>query len=62
MRRKEAVCGDGVVKNDEVCERDTIQCTELDSSYVGGTAACNSTCNGYNEVNCETDGWQPFDF
>jgi hypothetical protein len=56
---KIAVCGDGVVENDEVCESgDAVQCTDLDNSYVGETASCNSACSGYNEDNCEVDdGW-----
>ena len=59
IAEKIAICGDGVIENDEICEGgDTIQCTDLDASYVGGTAACNSTCSGYSEENCETDdGW-----
>jgi len=32
--------------------------SNLDASYIDGTAACNSTCSGYSEENCETDdGW-----
>ncbi|MDX9806277.1 MAG: thrombospondin type 3 repeat-containing protein [bacterium] len=58
VANKLAVCGDGVIENGEICEGDTIQCTDLSSNYVGGTAACNSTCSGYNEENCEEDdGW-----
>ncbi|HSW59625.1 MAG TPA: thrombospondin type 3 repeat-containing protein [bacterium] len=53
----QAECGNGMIEPGELCDSDTIQCTELDSSYIGGTASCNSTCNGYNESVCETDGW-----
>jgi len=52
-----AVCGNGVTENGEVCDGDTIQCSEWNADYIGGTATCNSTCDGYNEGNCETDGW-----
>jgi hypothetical protein len=54
---KIAVCGDGLIENNEICDSDIISCTELSSIYVGGIAACNSTCDGYNESVCETDGW-----
>ncbi len=52
-----AVCGNGVTEPGELCDGNSVECTTLDPEYIGGTAACNSTCNGYNEVNCETDGW-----
>ncbi len=53
----QAECGNGMIEPGEICDSDTIQCTELDSSYIGGTASCNSACDGYNESVCETDGW-----
>jgi hypothetical protein len=53
----QAECGNGMIEPGEICDSDTIQCTELDSSYIGGTASCNSICDGYNESVCETDGW-----
>ena len=52
-----ALCGNGIVEGDEVCDGAPIECTELDSNYVSGTAACNSTCDGYNTNNCSDDGW-----
>ncbi len=52
-----ALCGYGIVEGDEVCDGGQIDCEELDSNYVSGTATCNSTCDGYNTNNCSDDGW-----
>ena len=52
-----AICGNGMVEGDEVCDGGQIDCEELDSNYVSGTATCNSTCDGYNTNNCSDDGW-----
>ena len=52
-----AICGNGIVEGDEVCDGGQIDCEELDSNYVSGTATCNSTCDGYNTNNCSDDGW-----
>ena len=52
-----ALCGNGIVEGDEVCDGGQIDCEELDSNYVSGTATCNSTCDGYNTNNCSDDGW-----
>ncbi len=52
-----AICGNGIVEGDEVCDGAPIDCSDLDSNYVSGTAACNSTCDGYNTNNCSDDGW-----
>ncbi len=56
-----ALCGNGIVEGDEVCDGGQIDCDELDSSYVSGIAACNSTCDGYVLDNCSSgnggDGW-----
>ena len=55
-----AICGNGIVEGDEVCDGTPIDCTELDENYVSGIAACNSTCDGYVLDNCTAgggDGW-----
>ena len=52
-----ALCGNGIVEGDEVCDGGQINCEELDSNYVSGTATCNATCDGYNTNNCSDDGW-----
>ena len=56
-----AICGNGIVEGDEVCDGTPIDCDELDSTYVSGIAACNSTCDGYVLDNCTAgnggDGW-----
>jgi hypothetical protein len=46
-----------VIENDEICDGNIVPCSSISSSYIGGIAACNSTCDGYNESVCETDGW-----
>jgi hypothetical protein len=50
-------CGNGVIEEGELCDGNSVQCTTLDPDYTGGSAACNSTCDGYNESYCEEDGW-----
>ena len=52
-----ALCGNGIVEGDEVCDGTPIDCEDLDPNYVSGTATCNSTCDGYNTNNCSDDGW-----
>ena len=52
-----ALCGNGIVEGDEICDGAPIDCTELDPNYVSGTATCNATCDGYNTNNCSDDGW-----
>ena len=60
-----ALCGNGIVEGDEVCDGGQIDCAELDvsgnvstnSGFVSGTATCNATCDGYNTNNCSDDGW-----
>ena len=52
-----ALCGNGIVEGDEVCDGAPINCEDLDPNYVSGTATCNSTCDGYNTNNCSDDGW-----
>ena len=52
-----AICGNGIVEGDEVCDGTPINCEDLDSNYVSGTATCNATCDAYNTNNCSDDGW-----
>ena len=40
-----ALCGNGIVEGDEVCDGAPINCEDLDSNYVSGTATCNATCD-----------------
>jgi len=52
------VCGNGIVETGEICDNNTVQCTNLSSDYISGIATCNSTCSGYNTGSCEEDdGW-----
>ena len=50
-------CGNGVIEPGELCDGNSVACTTLNPDYTGGTAACNSTCDEYNESYCEEDGW-----
>lgn len=52
-----SVCGDGIIENGEVCDGNIVECSSIDSGYISGIAACNSTCDGYNTSVCESDGW-----
>jgi hypothetical protein len=52
-----SICGDGIIENGETCDGNIVECSSIDSSYFSGIAACNSTCDGYNESVCESDGW-----
>ncbi|MGB8332831.1 MAG: hypothetical protein WCE62_22085 [Polyangiales bacterium] len=45
------VCGDGTTNGTEFCEAiDMVDCTTL--GFIGGTAACNATCDAWNESSC----------
>ena len=49
----EPECGNGQIDVNEVCDKNTIACTELDSSFTGGTATCQEGCLGWVVDNCE---------
>lgn len=46
-------CGNGKVETGEVCDANTIACSDLDSSFTGGTATCQEGCRGWNVDTCE---------
>lgn len=46
-------CGNGKVETGEICDKNTIACSELDASFTGGTATCQDGCRGWNVDNCE---------
>lgn len=54
-----AVCGDGIVSGDEVCEKgQTITCIEFDNTKTwisGGNALCKDDCSGYVKNTCKED-------
>ncbi len=53
-----SICGNGVTEPGELCDSNSVSCSELNPDYISGTAYCNSTCDGYDESNCSTDdGW-----
>lgn len=49
----DAECGNGVREGGETCDTETVECSELDSRYTGGTATCRAECNGWLTDNCE---------
>ncbi|HDT11193.1 MAG TPA: hypothetical protein ENN58_00495, partial [bacterium] len=57
-----AICGNDKVEGSEICDGNTIECTEL--GYISGTAYCKSNCSGWNTVTCHKeceDGTQKCD-
>lgn len=46
-------CGNSIVEGIEVCDSNSIQCTDLDEKYESGTAFCNTTCDGWDTSLCE---------
>lgn len=47
-------CGNNKVDNEELCDGNTIACSEIEGkNYIGGTAQCLANCSGWNEQNCE---------
>lgn len=48
-----AICGNGVVETGEICDKNTIACSELDASFTGGTATCQDGCRGWVVDSCE---------
>lgn len=51
----EAVCGNTIVEEGEVCEKGTLKnCIEIDPElYSGGKAFCLDDCSGYNLLTCD---------
>jgi len=47
-----AVCGNDIVESGEKCDGNTASCSSLNSIYTGGTAYCNSSCNGWDTNSC----------
>ncbi|MFO7735763.1 MAG: hypothetical protein R6W70_06055 [bacterium] len=46
-------CGNGIVENPEVCDSDSVLCTEIDGEkYIEGTASCLDDCSGYDMSEC----------
>jgi len=50
------LCGNSQIDDGEECElEDSVACTTLGSVYIGGTATCNGTCDGWDRSGCEWD-------
>jgi len=48
-----AICGNSVVETGEICDKNTIACSELDASFTAGDATCQDGCRGWNVDSCE---------
>lgn len=52
----EFVCGNDIIEEGEVCDGNTVSCSEIaGESYVSGMAECLSDCSGYDESECSED-------
>lgn len=50
-------CGNGLIDGDEVCDGDALgDATCEGEGFVGGTLACNATCDGFDTSACTTCG------
>lgn len=53
-------CGNGIIEGTEVCDKDTKNCVDIDSTrYLSGTGTCKADCTGYDVTKCVracTDG------
>ena len=48
-----AECGDGVMEGNEVCDGADLGGEDcVSQGFVGGTLACNTTCDGYDTSQC----------
>jgi agmatine/peptidylarginine deiminase/subtilisin-like proprotein convertase family protein len=54
------VCGNNIVEAGEVCDGNTISCSNIPGKdWTNGTATCLNDCSGWNESNCsKSDGWR----
>ena len=52
---EEAVCGNGVVEEGEVCDGNEKSCSKIDSNFVSGTATCKPTCDGWDTSACKEE-------
>ncbi len=49
------VCGDKRVSRNEVCDGNSVNCSEIEGKeYVGGTAYCKADCSGFDESSCDS--------
>lgn len=49
------VCGNGIVEDGEVCDKNKADCVKLPNAmyYTGGMAMCLDDCSGYEEGTCD---------
>lgn len=50
-----AICGNSVIEAGELCDKNTIACSELDASFTGGNATCKDDCRGWIVDSCESE-------
>ena len=53
------LCGNGVVDANEVCDGNTLPCSQLAGAPINGTAKCASNCYSWDKSGCYNDGETP---
>ena len=57
----DAVCGNRMQEDGEVCDGGAKDCTEIDSGYTGGYAICKADCTGWDKSSCTGTPTDPDD-
>ena len=52
-QEKPPVCGDGKIKEPEICDNNAVDCASLGQYKSGMQAPCNDTCDGWDASGCE---------
>lgn len=45
-------CGNGKVETGETCDKNSVQCSTLDTNFESGMAVCKESCTGWDTTNC----------
>ncbi|HNW83280.1 MAG TPA: hypothetical protein PKG52_10360 [bacterium] len=45
-------CGNGKIETGELCDKNSVQCTTLDTNFESGMAVCKASCTGWDTTNC----------
>ena len=53
------LCGNGNVDANEICDGNTLPCSQLAGAPKNGTAKCASNCMGWDKSGCYNDGEEP---
>lgn len=49
---KDQECGNGKIETGETCDKNSVQCSTLDTNFESGMAVCKSSCTGWDTTNC----------